>query len=228
VPLADIKIGRQIGVGSTKSVFEAEWKGRTEKVAVLRVRQANPGNRPSALPREVAALSQLGAHPHIVSLLGVADAPNGEVVALVQLAPLGSLDVLLSGREPIGAADASAVLMQACAGVHHMAGCSFVHTDVSLRNVLAFRLAPGDVHVKLADLTGALRIKGARTDDGNGRHSSCGGTVYAPKATVAVRWAPPEVRAATRRLRALMVCTVSHRVASRAPHLIASHLMHTR
>lgn len=207
IDLSDLTVGPQIGVGTTKSVFEGTWQNR--KVAVLRKRQtsATTAGRSAGLPREAAAFMQLSTHPHITQLLGLGnDGSSDEYITITELAPLGSVDTWLerrqrAGEPPMALADALTLLSQVARGLQHLAASRFVHTDVSLRNVLAFKLDAGDVCVKLGDLAGAVRAREVSADGGHQRGASTDAplltvpAIHAPHATVAVRYAPPEVNA---------------------------------
>lgn len=95
---ADVVVGRRIGAGSSKAVFEGTLRGRP--VAVLQMR---PGG--GSCDAECSVLVRLGRHPCLVQFLGMLSHPssggNGDdqkQLMLTELAPHGSLIGLLHER----------------------------------------------------------------------------------------------------------------------------------
>lgn len=240
VPMSEITLGRQIGVGTTKAVFEATRNG--QKIAVLRVRRApnSTAKESLGLPWEAAAFLRIGHHPHVVKMLGVGQSLSAPATAetaddittlLTELAPLGSLDALLEAegvRATLTPQTALEILQQVASGAAHIAAGGFAHADISLRNILVFKFpgrsggggpavgdagegwdrlsGPPSVLVKLNDLAGAVSIR-RRAAHNQGVRPIVDGqeafeglasaqrreTACVPNATVAVRYAPPEV-----------------------------------
>ena len=220
VDMFNITVGRQIGVGTSKSVFEGT-RSNGEKIAVLRVRQEHATRR--GLPREAAAFILAGQHPHLVSFLGVgfddgsgtsvlesaasatafvmpvssgsvSAMPCSRYTVLTELAPLGSLDGLLErrGRDELPLTCAVEILQQVASAVRHLTAAGLVHGDLSLRNILVFQYpseSNTDVTVKLTDLAGAINTR--RSVAPVAPNSLPVKRVL--NATVAVRYAPPEV-----------------------------------
>ena len=188
----DVKLGRQIGTGSFKNVFEADVAG-LGKVAVLRFRRQ--GQQSSRIieggwPREAKALMAIGKHSHIASLLGMAEDPDGGGWMLVQaLAPLGPLDAFL---DPSSGRTAAAVTLHHRYAICHqmahalvvVAAAGFAHGDVAARNVLVYELSATECQVKLTDFGNAVKYRDSRP---TGQQTSRTPT------RVALRWMPPEV-----------------------------------
>ena len=207
VEMTEVAIGQQIGVGTTKSIFEGTYHG--DKVAVLRIRSAE-GRKQAGLPREAAIYMQIGQHPNLLHFVGIGQdyrASSGqELTLLTEFAPLGSLDAVLErrSRDELPILSAVDIFRQMVCGAQHIAAAGFVHTDISTRNVLVFQYPPDSeqVLVKLTDLAGAVRIqKRARSSTGGPIDSAsplpaasgAPPSICAPDAVVAVRYAPPEV-----------------------------------
>ncbi|KAJ1474204.1 kinase-like domain-containing protein, partial [Baffinella frigidus] len=154
-------------------------------VALLKVR----GLGHAELEREVEVFVTLGKHPHLAKLLGVTTHPDGEACMLVEYAPCGSLDKVLSdavdqGTEPSEVVRI-AVALQICEAMTQLVEHGVVHRDLAIRNVLVFRFSPFDrtkVLVKVTDYGLALR----------GAVGSRGVTTHSGETARPMRWLSPE------------------------------------
>lgn len=226
IDMANISIGRQIGIGSTKSIFEGTVHSPFnklyklapgEKIAILRIRQNRDIQR-EGFPREAASFIRIGPHPHLVAFFGVgldhasviqSEGKWRRITLLTEFAPLGSLDTVLEqrGRAEVPLHCAVEILQQVARAARHIAEAGFVHTDISLRNVLVFKypermVFSNEVKVKLGDLTGAIsmrdKLRAAASLNSREAPNSCLAEPPFPAkrdlgASIAVRYAPPEV-----------------------------------
>ena len=237
--MSEITLGRQIGVGTTKAVFEATRNG--QKIAVLRVRGAPNSTAKESLGLPWRRLPSFESATTRTSsrCLASGEPPRARhpetaddiTTLLTELAPLGSLDALLEAegvRATLTPQTALEILQQVASGAAHIAAGGFAHADISLRNILVFKFpgrsggggpavgdagegwdrlsGPPSVLVKLNDLAGAVSIR-RRAAHNQGVRPIVDGqeafeglasaqrreTACVPNATVAVRYAPPEV-----------------------------------
>ena len=188
-----VKVGRQIGTGSMKDVYECEAEG-IGKVAMLRFRrrpQDGNASRPTGWPKEAVALTAVeGGRGFITALLGGVASDAGYWDMLVKLAPHGPLDALLENHpERLPLKHAFAVTHQMAHALTAIASAGFVHADVAARNVLVYELSDARIHCQLSDFGTCMRMK---RDESTGGPLSSG--CSAPlSGTTATRWAPPEM-----------------------------------
>lgn len=125
-----------LGYGSGGEVWLARERATGRPVALKRLRADADLAARDRLRREAAVLAGV-EHPHVVRLLGVVGAGDGDALVLVlDLAPGGSLARLLATRrrlDPGEVVTLAVPLAQALAAVHAQ---GLVHGDVTPSNVL--------------------------------------------------------------------------------------------
>ena len=174
-----------VGSGSHKTVYKATLRsgtGTTEKIITVAAAQMRESTcDPLSIRREVGLLKELGEHPYLPLLHGVAKDPEGMIYVVSEFFSLGSLDAQL---EILGAGLSLSVRL--CLGLQiahaldaiHRKG--ILHRDLATRNVLVHCLDPTNVArvwVKVSDF-GLARL---------------GTQVHGQEAIVPWRWTSPEV-----------------------------------
>jgi len=150
----DITQGRQIGVGSYKTVYQGELRrgGRHVPCALLRIRQ------PGAAVEEAATLRKLGPHPHLIRYYGVLH-DGGTAVLVTELAPLGSLADYMAEHDLERTHDV--IAGQIASAMQALAALQIVHCDLAARNVLVVALdesCPSKTLIKVTDFGLALSV----------------------------------------------------------------------
>jgi surface protein len=133
---------------------------------------------------EAMMMARLGAHPHVVSIVGVITRGD-PLVLIVSFCEHGSLLSLLRSRAAAGQPlTAAAKIKMACdvaKGMAHLETHQFVHRDLAARNVLV----SSSMDCKVADFGLSRQTQSA---DGNGE-----GDYYTSQAGVfPIRWTAPE------------------------------------
>eukprot|EP00038_Savillea_parva_P003275 m.123380 g.123380 ORF g.123380 m.123380 type:complete len:494 (+) comp11127_c0_seq1:155-1636(+) len=174
-----IAVHESIGTGSFKSVFKGSYG--SHRIACLQFRGGETATRDAI--REAEIMTQLPSHPCVLRFFGMSRDPAGCHHLVCEFAELGSLDeaiYTIPGRRPpwqlcctVGA--------QVASGMAAVAGAGLIHRDLSLRNVLCFRLDPTAMKatVKVGDF---------------GRAIMAGSSLRADE-TIPLRWSAPEVLA---------------------------------
>jgi len=168
--------GGVLAHGSFKTVHRGRLRGRSERIAVLRMKAGG------SCEEEAATLVKLGRHPSLVRYLGLCTEGPDQLL-LTELAPHGSLDQFLEAREDeVTMAHKLKMLEQICAGMAALSGAGMVHRDLATRNILVFAFDardPAATVVKITDF-------GLAVD----RHYQTHATVQGE--AVPFRWMPPE------------------------------------
>jgi len=174
VPFDELQLEAAIGVGSSKTVHKAKWRG--QHVAALTLRSGDA-------EAELAVFERLGRRPGLTRLFGMSRDMEGRQVLITEFAPMGSLDNLLADLEDVGRCASNLVLMkcamEVCDGMLQLVEEGLIHRDLALRNVLVFGFDP--------DNAGATEVK--ITDYGLTREGLC---YYGGSEAVPIRWIPPE------------------------------------
>eukprot|EP00960_Hanusia_phi_P075963 768491-Hanusia_phi.AAC.3 len=141
----------QIGLGQDKTVYRGWWSSRD--VAIVRFRSGS-------IDAESSAMLRLRRHPHLITLYGYTTDASGSKYLIEELAPLGSMDVVVEGVAPALRQDEACrqsifmeVLHQVTSGMHGVVEAGLLHRDLSLRNILVVNLNVSErkVLVKVAD-----------------------------------------------------------------------------
>ena len=134
--------------GSFKSVHRGTLQGRSEPIAVSRMRMGG------SCEEEAKKLVKLGRHPDLVRYLGLCT-EGPEQLLLTELAPHGSLDQFLEAHEDeVTLPHKLKMLEQICAGMVAISGAGMIHRDLATRNILVFVFDASDpaaTRVKITD-----------------------------------------------------------------------------
>ena len=179
LPTADVQLGRQIGTGSYKYVYEAKVP-HLGTVAALRFRRQDR----TGWPREAVALMMLKDSPFVTTLLAASEDPDHRGwMLLMEIATLGPLDALLeSCSDRLHLRHQVSMAHQIARAVVAVAAAGFAHADLAARNVLVCEMSERGCRVKLADFGSCVRL------DRGGEENS-----QLSQRPLATRWAPPEV-----------------------------------
>jgi serine/threonine protein kinase len=163
--------------GSFKSVHRGTLQGRSEPIAVSRMRMGG------SCEEEAKKLVKLGRHPDLVRYLGLCT-EGPEQLLLTELAPHGSLDQFLGAHEgQVTLPHKLKMLAQVCSGMIAISGMAMIHRDLATRNILVFAFEasiPAATRVKITDF-------GLSVDRLYQTHA-----YGAQNEDVPFRWMPPE------------------------------------
>ncbi|GMH37065.1 hypothetical protein BSKO_04938 [Bryopsis sp. KO-2023] len=161
----------KIGKGSFKTVFRGRWGSNS--VAIVRMRKGG-------VLVEARLMQKLSSHPNLVTFYRWTRDREGNEYIVMELLPLGSLDVVMrrSGDKMRNKAKV-AMCAQICQAMCQLAEEKVLHRDLAARNVLVQSLDP--VTVKVSDFGLAKYVS-------PGISSSSNILQHLP-----VRWIPPEV-----------------------------------
>ena len=136
----ELQFGDVIGRGSVGVVYKAVWRG--SEVAVKAIANAGMGTggvqQSQELLKELAIMSRMGYHPHIVPLVGMCQDRAG-VLLVTEFVSGGSLLSMLQRRgtaRPLSYRAVAELAAQAAAGVVHLHANGIVHRDLACRNIL--------------------------------------------------------------------------------------------
>lgn len=154
IPREAIHLGRQIGSGVFKAVFEGQYQGR--QVAVLRFRSGT-------CDTEAAVFVKLGHRPGLVRYIGMCCQPaGGEQLLMTEFAKYGSLSYFMENHEDQLSLPHKIVMMyQIALGMDALTTEGLVHRDLAARNVLVFKFDRHDAlasQVKVSDFGLAVRF----------------------------------------------------------------------
>lgn len=134
--------------GSFKSVHRGKLQGRSESIAVSRMRMGG------SCEEEAKTLVKLGRHPDLVRYFGICT-EGPEQLLLTELAPHGSLDHFLEAHEgQVTLPHKLKMLEQICAGMIAIVTLKLIHRDLATRNILVFAFDannPAATRVKITD-----------------------------------------------------------------------------
>jgi len=166
-----------IGTGSFKSVFQGSYG--SHRIACLRFRGGEAATR--CAMREAEVMACLPRHPHVLRFFGMTRDPAGCHYLVCEYAEHGALDAAIANRRlpwPL----VGEIGGQIASGMAAVVERRLLHRDLSLRNVLCFKLdVPAmTAVVKVGDFGKAINF----------------GTIPRPEEPVPIRWAAPEVLSA--------------------------------
>ena len=165
IDFQDLKLGRQIGIGSYKTVYQGQWQGLD--VAILEMR--NEMNL-----SEINIFRYLGRHENIISFFGI----SRQRYLITEYAPMLGLDFVLEqrGKECAGKRVRLShpmvltMLKQIASGMEMIASLGIVHRDLASRNIMVMSFAfdnPASVHLKIGDFGLARKGKVLVDRDGD-------------------------------------------------------------
>jgi Protein kinase domain len=133
--LAGYEMRRQIGWGSSGTVWEAVRRGPiSQVVAVKRLRGGGSSDEVAQLRREAMVLTELD-HPHIVRVLEVLEDGDGVAICM-QYAPGGSLEAMLAERGRLDPGEVVAVAVPIAEALSSAHRRGVLHVDVKPANIL--------------------------------------------------------------------------------------------
>ncbi|MDR1852690.1 MAG: serine/threonine protein kinase [Propionibacteriaceae bacterium] len=123
---------RLLGVGGLAEVhlYRQAIPARDVAVKVLR-----PGYAPDELAHEADILTQISAHPSIVTLLGAGTSGDGRDYLMLEYCPVTNLAESVR-REPMALTVALDAMVRIASGVEALNRAGYVHGDVKPANVL--------------------------------------------------------------------------------------------
>lgn len=134
---------RPLGKGAYAEVYPARHRTTGNRVALKRLLSQRDDDARQRMRREIDVLRRL-AHPNIVEMLDAAEDHDWYTMPVAD----GTLDRLRSTLDDAKLRDALIQISRGL-GAAHVLG--LVHRDVTPRNVLAFRLAGGELVWKVSD-----------------------------------------------------------------------------
>jgi len=149
VPRSAVTFDEQaLAHGSFKSVHRGTLQGRSEPIAVSRMRNGG------SCEVEAKTLVKLGRHPDLVRYFGLCT-EGPEQLLLTELAPYGSLDQFLEAHEgQVTLQHKLKMLEQICEGMIAIVALALIHRDLATRNILVFSFDasnPAATRVKITD-----------------------------------------------------------------------------
>jgi len=200
----DLTLGKVIGSGQFGEVYKAQLDESEINnipeytVSAKTVLDANESPEATKdLLSEATVMAQVGAHPNLVSLVGIITRGD-PLVLVISYCAGGSMQSVLKKQhaagEPLTLADKLQMSVEVARGMEHIAKMHYIHRDLAARNVL---VAEG--LCKVADF-GLSRGGGGDGDDGEDENSedfykSSSGVFpvrwTAPEAMETMRFAPP-------------------------------------
>lgn len=143
---ADIKVGREIGIGEFGAVYRGSFKNTD--VAIKKIKDKKTANE---FLKEAFCMALL-SHPNLVKLIGVVRHPSNdqdEISLVTEFMPKGSLlDYLMSrGRNVLSSKDLIEFAIHICEGMSYLEEKGIVHRDLAASNVLVSK----DDVAKVAD-----------------------------------------------------------------------------
>ncbi len=146
-----------LAAGSFKTVYKARWEKRGRNVALLVLRHSNQAVV-SDMDNEIRMFGTLGKHKHLAELLATCtQALSEEKCMVMEFAPLGSLDHVLSKADEDGIEISNLVkiivCMQVTEAMTHLHLHNVVHRDLAIRNTLAFQFDPENWKLVLVKVT---------------------------------------------------------------------------
>lgn len=155
-----LRVARRIGRGGMGVVYEAlqVHLGRRVAVKVITSHTSESEEARTRFVREARVQAQLPLE-HIVQVLDIDTLPDGSLYTIMEYLEGRDLKRELTLRGPLPVAEATAYLVQACAGVSAAHAAGIVHRDLKPQNLFLTNL-DGVRRVKLLDFGIAKFIQG--------------------------------------------------------------------
>jgi serine/threonine-protein kinase len=142
------RVRELLGKAGQSTVYRAEDpKGRPVALKLFPRRLTEDPAAAELFYREIAAVTPVTRHPHLVHLLGTGQEGDRLYVAM-EMVEGTSLDRVLKARS-VGLPQAFAVMRGVCRGLIHAHQSGYVHRNLTPRNVL---VSPDFATVKISDL----------------------------------------------------------------------------
>ena len=184
----ELHLTELIGKGEYASVFKCNDKQYHRKVAIkVQAKTTNP-RRINPTVAEIAALTRLGSHAHIVSLFDAwSDSANDYLV--LQYAAGGELLDYVMKMGPLPPPLCARVFRQIVSAVAYMHAEGFIHRDLKLDNIFIRDPPSEPLHVLIGDWGFS-----AAYDPNRFQTLTCGSLHYAsPEITLSLPYVGPEV-----------------------------------
>lgn len=184
IPPDELLIGRRIGAGTEKVIYEGRWKEHS--VAAMEI-LGHSKQRDTALQRTIANHPVLGSHPAIVRVLGETTDRQFILNELAEFGSLTNYDGSPSAFTQSAGIVSTAVLLEIASQILDASialfEAGYLHRDLAARNVLLSSFSPSnpaEVRAKLTDF---------------GLMISVGGDPAWPKEhAMGTRWMAPEAQ----------------------------------
>ncbi|MFY9825512.1 MAG: serine/threonine-protein kinase [Thermoanaerobaculia bacterium] len=142
------RVRELLGKAGQSTVYRAEdAKGRPVALKLFPRRLTEEPEAAERFHREIAAVTPVTRHTHLVHVLGTGQEGDRLYVAM-EMVEGTSLDRVLKARR-VGLPEAFAVMRGICRGLVHAHQSGYVHGNLAPRNVL---VSPGFATVKISDL----------------------------------------------------------------------------
>ena len=149
---------REIGGGTFGVVYEATDTHKGEKVAIKRIKQAFASWKECLSLREVASLTKIPKHPHIVRLRQLI-LENKCLNFVFEYLPNDLLRLMRAHKGPVPEPTVRRVMWQLLQGLHHMHRHGFFHRDLKPENLLCAGESLDAVDIKICDLGQAREVR---------------------------------------------------------------------
>lgn len=152
------RITREIGGGAFGMVYEAEDTITGQVVAIKQIKQPLRSWKECVGLREVASLTKIPKHPHVVRLRQLVF-ENSRLNFVFEFLPRDLLSLMKSHRGPIPEAAVRRIMWQLLHGLHHMHRHGFFHRDLKPENLLCVGEKIETADIKICDLGQAREVR---------------------------------------------------------------------
>ncbi|MBX3181720.1 MAG: serine/threonine protein kinase [Polyangiaceae bacterium] len=163
VVAGNYRLGRQLGIGASGSIFEATRLSDHAEVAIklLRTPIAHDTVAADRLRREAAALG-LAWHPNVVEVYDDGHLPDGTSYLVMERLHGETLSAKLT-ESPLEPAEVRRIALEICEALEAVHAAGVIHRDLKPSNIFLVAGAPGEPpRVKLLDF-GVARVEWAET-----------------------------------------------------------------
>eukprot|EP00039_Didymoeca_costata_P010101 m.135101 g.135101 ORF g.135101 m.135101 type:complete len:1475 (+) comp14708_c0_seq3:5366-9790(+) len=118
-----------------KAMLQKSNKHSSLDDRVVAVKCLNNTDLRDTFLREIAVMTLAGAHPNIVSLIGVVTSDNKPMLLVIEYCEFGSLKDMFNNKTRIQVS-ASKIALDVCLGMQHLHAKKIIHRDLAARNLL--------------------------------------------------------------------------------------------
>ena len=162
---SELGVKEHLASGSFKSVYKVAWEAKGRTVALLVLRNTSTAEV-SDMEKEIRIFTSIGKHRYLPELLATCtEEGSGDTCMIMEFAPLGSLDQVLSkaGEDGVDVTSLVSITIaaQVADGMGHLHLHDIIHRDLAARNILVFAFDPHDwkrAHIKVTDYGLALLV----------------------------------------------------------------------